>query len=118
MLISRPTILGGRPCPRLKVPATVAPSPLPSKATAATPTRCYCSICRKTVGSSGSAINLGGDDATLKVTGEENISIYHTTIDGRKSPAQRRFCKHYGTHLWVFDPRWPDLVHPFAGVVD
>ena len=32
--------------------------------------RCYCSICRKTAGGGGYAINLGGDAATLKVEGE------------------------------------------------
>jgi hypothetical protein len=80
--------------------------------------KCYCSICRKTAGSTGPAINLGGDASTLKVTGEEHISIYQATIDGQKSPMERRFCKHCGTHLWGYDPRWPELVHPFAGVID
>ena len=30
---------------------------------------CYCSICRKTTGGGGFAINLGGDHATLEVDG-------------------------------------------------
>ncbi len=30
---------------------------------------CYCSICRKTAGSGGYAINLGGDSFPLKVEG-------------------------------------------------
>ena len=38
--------------------------------------RCYCSICRKTAGGGGYAINLGGDAATLKVEGEADISVY------------------------------------------
>lgn len=80
--------------------------------------KCYCSICRKTAGSTGPAINLGGDSATLKVDGAEHLSLYQATIDGKTSPAERRFCKHCGTHLWVQDPRWPELVHPFAGVID
>lgn len=80
--------------------------------------RCYCSICRKTAGSAGAGINLGGDAATLEVEGAEHIRVYQATIDGKKSPAERRFCQHCGTHLWVYDPRWPDLVHPFAGVID
>ncbi len=32
--------------------------------------------------------------------------------------ARRHFCKHCGSALWVFDPRWPDLVHPFASAID
>lgn len=33
--------------------------------------RCYCSICRKTQGGGGYAINLGGDATTLKVRGRK-----------------------------------------------
>ena len=38
--------------------------------------RCYCSICRKTNGAGGFGINLGGESATLRVTGTEHISVY------------------------------------------
>ena len=39
---------------------------------------CYCTICRKTAGGGGCAINLGGDASTVKVSGEKNIaSITH-----------------------------------------
>ena len=34
---------------------------------------CYCSICRKTAGAGGFAINLGGRFGSLKVDGEEHI---------------------------------------------
>lgn len=44
------------------------------------PLRCYCSICRKKAGGGGYAINLAGDNATLKVEGEENITIYRAKI--------------------------------------
>ena len=82
--------------------------------------RCYCSICRKTAGGGGYAINLGGDAASLKVTGEEHLGVYRakTQSHGEPSPARRHFCKHCGSALWVFDPRWPDLVHPFASAID
>ncbi|MCF8468537.1 MAG: GFA family protein [Sneathiella sp.] len=85
---------------------------------------CYCSICRKTQGGGGFAINLGGDAASLSVEGEENISVYQARIrDGgtgqsSASPARRHFCKHCGSALWVFDPRWPELIHPFASAID
>jgi len=85
---------------------------------------CYCSICRKTAGGGGFAINLGGGFATLEVDGEESISVYRAKIvdpdtgDLTESPGERRFCKVCGSCLWVWDPRWPELVHPFASAID
>ena len=85
---------------------------------------CYCSICRKTAGSGGSAINLSGDFASLKVHGAANISIYHARIvdaatqEVTQSPMERHFCQTCGSHLWGWDPRWPELVHPHAGAID
>ena len=79
---------------------------------------CYCSECRKTAGGGGFAINLGADFATLKVQGEANIEIYQAMIDGQQSPGARHFCKHCGSALWLYDPRWPELVHPFASAID
>ncbi len=83
--------------------------------------RCYCSICRKTGGGGGYAINLGGDAATLKVDGEADITVYRVRLaDGEDglSPARRHFCRLCGSALWVADPRWPELVHPFASAID
>jgi hypothetical protein len=80
--------------------------------------RCYCSICRKTAGGGGYAINLGALSDTLEVEGEESISVYQARIDGDLSRAQRRFCRNCGSALWVFDPHWPELVHPFASAID
>jgi hypothetical protein len=80
--------------------------------------RCYCSVCRKTAGSGGFAVNLGARSETLQVDGEENVAVFHARIDGEESPGERRFCSKCGSALWVFDPRWPDLVHPFAGAID
>lgn len=85
---------------------------------------CYCSICRKTAGGGGYAINLGGDYASLEVEGEGSIGVYrammHDEETGRceKSQAQRRFCKLCGSALWAWDPRWPELVHPHASAID
>lgn len=85
---------------------------------------CYCSICRKTDGGGGFAINLGADNETLHVQGEEHISIYRADVpDGdsggtKKSEARRSFCAHCGSALWVWDPRWPELLHPFASAID
>ncbi|NOX75782.1 MAG: GFA family protein [Gammaproteobacteria bacterium] len=79
---------------------------------------CYCSVCRKTAGGGGYAINLGGKFNTLKIDGEEHTSIYHAMIDGQQSPAERYFCKHCASALWLYDYRWPELVHPFASAID
>ncbi len=81
--------------------------------------RCYCSICRKTAGTGGFAINLGARADTLKVSGRRQLRVYQAIqADGQPSPAQRHFCVRCGSALWVSDPRWPDLVHPHAGAVD
>jgi hypothetical protein len=88
---------------------------------------CYCSICRKTAGGGGYAINLAGVAGTLAVTGREALAIYQAEIeepgeDGvcrlQTSPAQRHFCRRCASALWLFDPRWPELVHPFASAID
>ena len=47
-------------------------------------------------------------DLTLSPNGE----------NGGKSPGERHFCRHCASALWVFDPRWPELVHPFASAID
>ena len=81
--------------------------------------RCYCSICRKTAGSGGYAINLGAHQATLQVQGREHLSVYRAKLDdGSLSSGQRHFCRHCGSALWLWDPTWPELVHPHAGAVD
>jgi hypothetical protein len=84
---------------------------------------CHCSICRKTAGSGGYAINLGADAATLKVRGRKHLGVYHAVLrePGRRatrSPAGRRFWTQCGSPLWLFDPRWPELVHPHASAID
>ncbi|MCO6418201.1 GFA family protein [Siccirubricoccus sp. KC 17139] len=86
--------------------------------------RCYCSICRKTQGGGGYAINLGGKSATLKVNGGKHITIYHAKLRekgearARRSPAERHFCSLCGSALWLYDKRWPELIHPFASAID
>lgn len=85
--------------------------------------RCYCSICRKTNGAGGFAINLGGNYRTLEITGADRISVYRVTmVDDAGKPQQSRcersFCSVCGSGLWVYSPDWPDLVHPFASAID
>jgi hypothetical protein len=85
--------------------------------------RCYCSICRKTAGGGGYAINIMGEAASLKVRGRPSVGVYQARVDGdngrkRRSPAQRHFCVKCASALWVWDPRWPEWVYPFASAID
>lgn len=85
--------------------------------------RCYCSICRKTQGGGGYAVNIGGDAGSLQVSGRESISVYHARMrqaDGSVeiSTGERHFCRECGSALWVYSPEWPELVHPFASAID
>jgi len=86
--------------------------------------RCYCSICRKTAGAGGYAINLGGDYRTLKIKGKKDIAVYRAwlvdeqTGKRTRSSGRRHFCKRCGSPLWLWDPTWADLVHPHASAID
>ena len=79
---------------------------------------CYCSICRKTAGGGGYAINIMGLYDTIEINGEENLATYQALKNGEPSPCQRRFCKLCGTHLWLYDPRWPAWIYPLASAID
>jgi hypothetical protein len=86
--------------------------------------RCYCSICRKTAGGGGYAINIMGEAATLKIRGAKNITEYRArlAVPGSKrktrSPGRRSFCARCGSALWAADPHWPEWVYPFASAID
>ena len=86
--------------------------------------RCYCSICRKTAGGGGYAINIMGEAATLAVRGMKSVAVYRARLpaEGKArrslSPARRHFCAKCGSALWVADPRWPEWVYPFASAID
>ncbi len=84
---------------------------------------CYCSICRKTAGGGGFAINLGAEAASLEVAGGEHVRSYRARMPDEaggetRSPAERKFCGECGSALWVWDPRWPDHLHPHASAID
>ena len=86
--------------------------------------RCYRAICRKTAGGGGFAINLGAEADTLKITGAESVRTYRARVTdpdtGQEtlSSAERKFCANCGSALWVWDPRWPDHLHPHASAID
>ncbi|SEQ81875.1 Uncharacterized conserved protein [Faunimonas pinastri] len=84
---------------------------------------CYCSICRKTAGGGGFAINIMGNAKTLDVSGREALGVYRTEIerDGghcETSTGERNYCTRCGSALWLYDPQWPDLIHPHASSLD
>ena len=107
-----------------KDPATAAPSASASRR------RARCRSCIATARSAArpraaadSRINLGAKSATLKVRGEKHLSRYHALLRepgkrARRSPATRHFCRACGSPLWLYDPRWPELVHPHASAID
>jgi len=86
--------------------------------------RCYCSICRKTAGGGGYAINIMGIASTLKVSGSKTVQVYRARLQPKKksqsklSSGERHFCKRCGSYLWIYDPEWPELIHPFASAID
>ena len=62
--------------------------------------------------------------ATLKVTGKRHLGLYRAEIEDDEHPhcevstGERRFCRKCGSALWLYDPTWPELVHPFASAID
>ncbi len=83
---------------------------------------CYCSICRKTAGAGGSAVNLGAAAETLHIEGAEHVKTYRPWLDApertQRGEGLRHFCGECGSPLWVSDERWPELVHPHASAID
>ena len=81
--------------------------------------RCYCSICRKTAGGGGYAINIMVEAASLEIAGTDSLAVYRATRpNGELSEARRHFCKHCGSALWLADPRWEQWVWPLASAID
>jgi len=73
---------------------------------------CYCSICRKTAGGGGSAVNIMGQATSFKVKGRTRS--YRATRGG----GERHFCPKCGSALWVWDRRWAEWIYPFASAID
>ena len=80
--------------------------------------RCYCSVCRKTAGSGGYAVNIMAEVKKMKVKGRKHLSVYRAKIDGKLSEGRRYFCSRCGSALWAWDPRWATWVYPFASAID
>jgi hypothetical protein len=87
--------------------------------------RCYCSICRKLNGGGGYTINIMGKHDTLQVDGEQHINVYRSKLNDRGAYeadglgfSRRHFCKHCGTMLWNYNPRYGSWFYPFASAID
>lgn len=83
--------------------------------------RCYCSVCAKTAGSGGYAINIMGEAGSLEVEGKRFLSVYRARLSKRatkRSEGRRHFCRRCGSALWLRDPRWPQWVYPLASAID
>ncbi|QMU56932.1 MAG: GFA family protein [Boseongicola sp.] len=74
---------------------------------------CYCSICRKTAGGGGYAINVGAKANSLEVSGREHMRTYASSEN-----MERTFCGNCGSALWAYSPKWPELLHPHASAID
>ena len=67
--------------------------------------------------------SLAGDAETLKVRGRRHVGIFRARIEDEKgrchtSSGRLHFCKNCATALWLADPEWPELMHPFASAID
>ena len=66
----------------------------------------------------------GADARTLEIEGKEHLGVYRAEIEDDErsiretSTGERNFCTKCGTALWLYDPGWPELVHPFASAID
>ena len=74
---------------------------------------CYCSICRKTAGSGGFAINLGAETDTLRVEGEEHIRTYHARLhDPAEVPTDPTHAERSATGMYRTTPLRALWQHP------
>ena len=86
--------------------------------------RCYCTICRKTAGGGGYAVNLSAAAGTMTIEDPDGLRrVYRAELVDEAgqpftSPGERSFCSRCASALWLWDPRWPELIHPFASAVD
>ncbi|KAI7881827.1 hypothetical protein K492DRAFT_230151 [Lichtheimia hyalospora FSU 10163] len=83
--------------------------------------RCYCSICRKTSGGGGFAINIMGLKDTLAVQGKENLREYRAVRDKETKELCgniRYFCGQCGCHLYAYDKSYAEFIYPLACSID
>ena len=85
---------------------------------------CYCSKCRKT-GGAGYSVNIMGNAESLRVEGEENLSVYRSRHNDRGvydedglGYSGLHFCKRCSTALWIHGNEYPQWIYPRASAID
>jgi hypothetical protein len=65
-----------------------------------------------------------GETESFEVKGIEHVSIYRAKRD-TKDPSGaslgenlRHFCKHCGSYLWAWAPKYAQWIYPFASAID
>ena len=74
---------------------------------------CHCSMCRRNHGA-GYVTWFGVSPERLAVLRGEDVLVHHASSEH----GSRSFCGRCGSALWVWDPSWPGLIHPFASAID
>jgi len=64
-----------------------------------------------------------GIASTLSVKDDSTIGVYNAILGKKEgkdiiSEGERKFCRKCGAFLWVWDKNWPELIHPFASVIN
>lgn len=85
---------------------------------------CICDLCRKMAGG-GYPISVYADAQSLEVKGKDNVATFQLAARNPRDSCnltldecRRDFCRHCGSALWLYDPRWPELVHLFASAIE
>jgi hypothetical protein len=83
---------------------------------------CYCGVCRKLNGGSGSCIAITGDATTFQVEGTQHLGIYRPVVEekGKSHTLEgwHHFCKLCGTQLYIWTPSKPNDINPMASSID
>ena len=80
--------------------------------------RCYCSICRKTAGGGGFAINLGAKAERSGSKAKRASPCSTRRLMARRVRPSAGFARAAAQPFGSGIPRWPELVHPFASAID
>ena len=87
--------------------------------------RCYCSICRKTAGGGGYAINIMGTAASLRMRGKKFVSVFRARVREKNAGARHACRRRAGISARNAAARsgcgtraGPEFVYPFASAID
>ena len=52
------------------------------------------------------------------MTDSGTVDLLRCTRCGREAEPRDKFCGECGSHLYAWNERWPDLVHPVSSAID